>query len=118
MQSKKQIKILLARQLRKKQTGAEYVMWEALRSRKIGAKFRRQHPIKGFIVDFYCPERRLAIEVDGRIHKKQVAYDKMRENIIKSVGVNILRFSNTEAVFKTAKVINSIKKYLDSFPSQ
>jgi very-short-patch-repair endonuclease len=61
-----------ARDLRIRQTAAEVMLWEALRNRRLdGVKFRRQHPVGPFVIDFCCPERRLAIEVDGGIHAAQ-----------------------------------------------
>ena len=60
---------ILAKDLRKKQTEAEVLLWSKLKSRKCGGyKFRRQHPIRQYIADFYCHEQRLVIEVDGKIH--------------------------------------------------
>lgn len=59
----------LCRDFRKNPTKAEACLWEILRSKQLeGYKFRRQHPMKGYILDFYCPELKLAIEVDGQIH--------------------------------------------------
>jgi very-short-patch-repair endonuclease len=67
----KEIKKRFARQLRQEQTKAEKIVWEQLRNRKFkGLKFRRQHVIEGFILDFYCPDAKLGIEVDGNIHQK------------------------------------------------
>jgi len=68
----KQIKKQFARQLRQDQTSAEEKVWELLRDKRLlGLKFRRQHVIEGFVVDFYCHEHRLAIEVDGGIHQSE-----------------------------------------------
>jgi cyclase len=115
--TRKQLKVEFARELRRKQTDAECIVWEALRNRKIGMKFRRQHPLKGFILDFYCPEKRLAIEIDGEIHKEQVAYDNKRQQVLDDQGIKVIRFSNAEAVYKIAKVICSIQKHLFDPPS-
>jgi len=72
MESKKRIKIALARKFRKESTGAEERLWWLLRNRfMLGFKFRRQYLFRGFIIDFYCPQARLAIELDGGIHEKQ-----------------------------------------------
>jgi very-short-patch-repair endonuclease len=68
-----------ARNLRKEATSEEKKVWNALRNRKVlNLKFRRQHVIEGFVVDFYCHELRLAIEIDGKIHKRQKEYDELR----------------------------------------
>ena len=74
-----QIKKEFARNLRKESTPEEKIVWEALRNKKfLGLKFRRQHVLKGFVVDFYCHSLNLAIEIDGGIHQKQVDYDLLR----------------------------------------
>ena len=76
-------KVLRARALRKELTGAEQVLWQHLRNRKfLNKKFRRQHVFCGFILDFYCPEERLGIELDGSVHLKQKDYDALRQKII------------------------------------
>lgn len=89
------IKKLLARSLRKNQTPEEKIVWEILRNRRfMNLKFRRQHNIEGFIVDFYCCELNLAIEIDGGIHIKQKDYDNFRQEIIESKNVRFIRVSN------------------------
>ena len=66
----------LARSFRRVSTGAEAALWKVLRGRRLGGlKFRRQHPVDGFMVDFYCAERRLIVEVDGSIHDRQRGAD-------------------------------------------
>ena len=75
-----------------------------------GKKFRRQHSFRGFIFDFYCPERKLAIELDGLVHLKSKDYDRERGRIIESHGVRILRFKNSEIKADIVKVLRSIKK--------
>jgi very-short-patch-repair endonuclease len=87
-----------ARDLRIRQTAAEVMLWEALRNRRLdGVKFRRQHPVGPFVIDFCCPERRLAIEVDGGIHAAQHDDDAERQALIVAAGYQVLRFPN-EAV--------------------
>ena len=71
-----------ARQLRQEQTPAELHLWERLRDRQFhGFKFRRQHAVGRFIVDFYCPTRRLIIELDGLIHNQQIEHDLERTQV-------------------------------------
>jgi very-short-patch-repair endonuclease len=87
-----------ARELRTHQTPVELLLWEALRSRRLGGlKFRRQHPVGPFIVDFCCPEQRLAIELDGAVHATQREHDAEREELLAAAGYRLLRFPN-EAV--------------------
>lgn len=100
-----------ARHLRRKQTSAEAWLWTQLRRKKImGYKFRRQVPIGPFIVDFFCPEARLIIEVDGEIHKFQVAYDRSRERFLVQEKFRILRFENQEVFDDLERVVECIKQ--------
>lgn len=81
-----------ARDNRKSPTESERIIWNALRGRKLGGrKFRRQQPIGPFIVDFYCHEESLAIEVDGGIHETQSTADKQRQLAIESLGIRFVR---------------------------
>ena len=99
-----------ARILRKEQTPTEELLWQALRNRQLGfLKFRRQHVIDGFIVDFYCHRLRLAIELDGSIHLKQKEYDSLRQSLIETKGIRFLRFSNDEVVNNLKAVLTSIE---------
>ena len=84
-----------ARELRARETSVEDVLWEELRGRRLdGMKFRRQHPIGAFVVDFCCTECRLAIELDGGIHAEQREHDAEREAILASSGYRVIRFPN------------------------
>lgn len=100
--------------LRNKMTPEEEILWEALRHSRIGAKFRRQHPISRFIVDFYCHKYKLVLEIDGKIHLKPEvkANDIERENELKALGLTILRFTNEEVNSQLEKVILKIKTKL------
>jgi very-short-patch-repair endonuclease len=101
-----------ARQLRKKMTAAERILWQQLRNRQvIGLKFRRQQVIKGFIADFYCEELKLAVEVDGPIHdkKEQVEYDANRDKVFTARGIRIMRISNDMVLNKMTEVLETIK---------
>ena len=83
------------RALRRDQTDAEGVLWRDLRGRRLaGFKFRRQHPLGPFILDFYCPERKLAIELDGGQHFEPArrAYDSRRSEFLTARGITVLRF--------------------------
>ena len=81
-----------------------------------GFKFRRQYPIDRFVIDFYCPEQRLAIEIDGKIHDNRNEYDKERQETISSHGINFLRFKNSEVMNSIDTVLRTIKRKL--IPSQ
>ncbi|MFU8827215.1 MAG: endonuclease domain-containing protein [Brevefilum sp.] len=102
-----------ARYMRQNPTKAENLLWQELRARKLGGfKFRRQHPIGTFIVDFYCPERKLVIEIDGPVHLQQIAYDSERETYLQRLGYYIIRFENDEVIFRIERVLKIISKVL------
>jgi very-short-patch-repair endonuclease len=112
LESRQRVKRLLdvrsrSRELRKEQTPAEMMLWETLRNRKLlDRKFRRQFPVDCFILDFYCEELKLCIELDGGIHDEphQVAHDENRDGYLRSLGITILRFPN-EAVLRDLKTV-------------
>ncbi len=90
-----------ARGLRKNMTNTELLLWNKLKNRELFAvKFRRQHPIDIFVVDFYCHELKLAIEIDGGIHliKEVSEYDDGRTHDIEDFGIKIIRFSNDQVI--------------------
>ncbi len=105
-----------ARANRKDQTTAEAVLWQKLRDNNLGVKFRRQHAIDDFIVDFVQIDSRLVIEVDGEIHneKDQKLYDEYRTQYLKYLGFNELRFTNDEIVKDTKSVLKKIQSALSS----
>jgi very-short-patch-repair endonuclease len=83
--------------LRYESTPEEKKVWNALRNRKFhNYKFRRQHVIEGFVVDFYCQKLRLAVEVDGKIHERQKEYDELRQQLIEEKGIKFIRITNEE----------------------
>jgi very-short-patch-repair endonuclease len=105
-----------AKELRKTQTEAEKVLWKALRSRKCAdIKFRRQHPVKEFILDFYCHHYLLGIEVDGSVHENDAAkeYDLNRTAELENLGILLLRFKNEEVLNELAKVICEIQNKVE-----
>ena len=105
-----------AKELRKSPTEAEIVLWEVLRSRRCcGLKFRGQHPIKVFILDFYCHEFLLGIEVDGSIHDNEEAkeYDKNRTAELEDLGISLLRFKNEEVLTDLSKVVDVIRNKVE-----
>ncbi|XGV97031.1 MAG: endonuclease domain-containing protein [Leptolyngbya sp. BL-A-14] len=98
-----------ARQLRKRLTPAEVQLWNALNRRQLaGLKFRCQHPVGRFIVDFYCPSCKLVIEVDGEIHIQQEASDEARTEKLRSFGYQVLRFTNEEVLSDLQTVLTRI----------
>lgn len=102
-----------ARRLRLEQTPAEEKVWALLRNRQcFGLKFRRQHVIEGFIVDFYCPERKLAIEIDGSIHNKQRDYDQLRQQEIESKFNTVIRVKNEDLENNCVVLLKKIKEII------
>lgn len=102
------------RQLRNNSTSAEASLWKLLSKRQLeGRKFRRQHSIKNYIVDFYCPSEKLAIELDGDVHfsEQSLAYDVKRDDELKALGIRVLRFENDEVFKATNAVLEKIKSY-------
>ncbi len=85
-----------ARQLRKNSTFPEILLWKKIRRRACGVQFHRQVPMLNYIVDFYCHEIGLAIEIDGKSHDHSFLYDAKRQGELETCGVNFLRFSNDE----------------------
>jgi len=105
----------LARKLRKNMTLGEVLLWQEIRNRKLGFQFHRQVPIKIFIVDFYCHELQLVIEVDGSTHDHpEVAVsDLERQNEIEKEGIQFLRFEEKEVRKNLASVIEVIERWID-----
>ena len=104
-----------ARALRKMQTNAESILWEALRNGKLcGLKFRRQHPFDSYILDFYNHKMKLAIEVDGEVHNDPgvADYDAVRTKNLNENGITVLRFKNDEVEQDLGKLIKTIETWI------
>ena len=102
-----------AKELRANETLAEVEMWKHLRESLVGVKFRRQHPIDRFIVDFYCVKLKLAIEIDGAIHDSHEAKDRDENrtgHMADNFGLIIIRFSNDEVLNNVDQVLEQIAK--------
>jgi very-short-patch-repair endonuclease len=91
----------------------EQVLWSGLRKIGVGAKFRRQESIGHYIVDFYCPEVGLAVEVDGIQHEHSIPYDTARDSFIESIGVRVLRFKDSEVISNSEQVLGEIRKVVE-----
>ncbi len=96
--------------LRNKSTSEEILLWLRLRNFQLGFKFRRQHSIGGYIVDFYCPSKKLIIEVDGPEHliKENKEYDEVRTKFFEGLDIKVLRFTNGEINNNIDRVIQKI----------
>jgi very-short-patch-repair endonuclease len=99
--------------LRRHMTKAEAVLWKKLKDRKLfRTKFRRQHPVNNFIVDFYSHEYKLVIEVDGDIHNDEnaIQYDLGRTEILNNLGLKVIRFTNDQILYSINSVIEKIQR--------
>ena len=107
----------LKRRLRSDMTGPEIRLWSRLRARQLqGLKFRRQHGIGAYIVDFYCPEQSLVIEIDGDSHADaaQIVKDKQREKYLQSLGLRVIRYINDDVVKNLDGVLEGLAERLSS----
>jgi very-short-patch-repair endonuclease len=101
------------RELRQNLTPAEATMWSLMKGKKLGGrKFRRQHSIGNFIVDFYCPSEKLAIELDGDGHFTSAGWeqDQRKEKYLNESGIKVIRFENDEVFLATEAVVEEIKR--------
>lgn len=94
---------------RKNPTEAEEILWNELKGKKTGYKFRRQHVIDQFIVDFVCIRKKLIVEVDGESHEVKKEYDDGRTAMLKQRGFKVIRFANEEVIINVNEVVSKIK---------
>jgi very-short-patch-repair endonuclease len=97
--------------LRKNMTLAKLLLWKKLKDKNLfSPKFRRQHPIDIFIVDFYCHEYKLVIEIDGEVHNTEEAnqYDLARTAVLNELGLKVIRFTNDQVIYKSEDVLSEI----------
>ena len=102
-----------AKEMRANPTQAEAALWQQLKGKKLNFKFRQQHLIGDFIVDFVCLSKQLIIEVDGKIHNSQSEEDENRTEIMENDGYKVIRFTNEEVLGDIDSVISKIEKELD-----
>ena len=99
-------------------TPAEKILWQEVRAKKLGVRFRRQQVIQGFIVDFYCHKAGLVVEVDGDVHDLQKEEDERREKVLCEMGLRIVRFGNDEVVRNVSVVVGKIRDWFWYTPQQ
>jgi very-short-patch-repair endonuclease len=100
--------------LRRRLTPAEASLWKALKGSQLeGRKFRRQHSVGDYVLDFYCPEERLAIELDGEVHRSDNAkeYDAIRREFLETHGIKVLRFENFLVFEEREFVLNTVQHF-------
>ncbi|TPV33819.1 endonuclease domain-containing protein [Paucihalobacter ruber] len=107
--------VALAKALRSKMTYGEIALWREIKGKKLGYKFSKQIPIDSYIVDFYCKELKLAIEVDGGIHftEEQEKYDHQRQKKLESLGVKLIRFSDDDIKNNLDTVLDELKNKIE-----
>ncbi len=93
-----QAKRAFAGEMRRGPTAAEAALWERLREKQTGFVFHRQSVRRGYILDFYCPQLKLAIEIDGSVHSLQCLADAQRDRALRERGIKVLRFTNREVL--------------------
>ncbi|MCX6182053.1 MAG: endonuclease domain-containing protein [Bacteroidetes bacterium] len=101
--------------LRNNMTSAEAMLWNLIKNKQLGVKFRRQHSIGNYVADFYCPELRIAIEMDGGIHNEisSMMYDETRDNYLLSKRIKVIRFSNLELFTNEERVIEELIEIIE-----
>jgi len=99
----------LARELRNNSTFSEVILWQNIKGRSYGHEFHRQVPIDEFIVDFYCHELKLAIEIDGNTHDYNFDNDEIRQSKLESFGITFLRFNDLDVKRNITDVLRSIE---------
>ena len=107
-----------ARQLRNNSTLSQVLLWKQIKGKGLGVKFKRQVPMLEYIVDFYCQEIGLAIEVDGNIHDFRYLEDTQRQQEIEKYGVIFIRFSNEEIKNNMFSVILSLESKIEELKAE
>lgn len=105
------------RLLRKRQTFTEKILWTNLSKRQaLGCKFRRQYSVDHFVIDFYCPELKLAVELDGNVHEipEQKEYDRARQKYLEKFGIKFIRITNEEFLGNPNKAFSKIERKIIS----
>jgi very-short-patch-repair endonuclease len=109
----------LSRELRKKSTLSEVLLWDELKSRKMrGYQFMRQKPIGEYIVDFYCNKLKLVIEIDGESHDGRFYHDAERQEFMESLGLTVIRFNDIAVKKDIANVLTAIEGWIEARDKQ
>lgn len=105
----------LARKLRNESTPGEIILWKELRGKRLGCDFHRQKPLLNYIVDFYCAELELVIELDGLYHDEILDRDAVRDQELGGFNLTVLRFSEIQVRRDLPNVIRAIEHYIDGY---
>jgi very-short-patch-repair endonuclease len=106
------------KELRNNSTSAEATLWKSLKSKQLGEKFRRQHSIGNFVLDFYCPSCRLAVELDGAPHftEEGMKHDAERKKFLMDKQIRVIRFENARVFENIDEVLSEIRRELHTTP--
>lgn len=100
-----------AQKLRQDGNLSEVLLWNIIKKDQLGYRFLRQRPVGEFIVDFYCPSLKLAIEIDGAAsHDKTLKKDEIRQKILESLGIRMIRFTDADVRYNLASVVTAVKE--------
>lgn len=102
------------KQLRNRATEEERILWSCLKNNNLRHKFIRQYSVEGYVMDFYCPEKRLAIELDGEQHVQNLEYDNYRTRYLKAFNIKVIRFWNWEVKNNLTEALHKIELALPS----
>ena len=105
-------KLVFAREQRRAPSRAEEILWGLIRGKRLGVKFRRQHSISSFVLDFYCDEAKLAVEVDGPAHERQARYDAWRDEELLRLGIRTVRIGADEVTRELLAVLDRLRTEL------
>jgi len=106
------IKLRLAREFRKNPTKSEHIIWNALRNRNFSQlKFKRQYVLKGYVLDFYCPELKLAVEIDGSVHNDKKKEDINRQSILENLGITFYRIKSRNVESNIDDVLDKLAEF-------
>jgi len=97
-------------------TDAERLLWSRLKREQLGLRFRRQHPVGSYVLDFACLDPKLAVEIDGSQHVDQKAYDERRDAWLKTQGFSVLRYGSNEVMSDTDAVLQDILNVIEALP--
>ena len=106
-----------AAELRKHMTPEEQLVWQELRGNRLAVHFRRQHPLAPYIVDFYCHQARLVVEIDGSPHRQQQGYDRLRDAYLARFGIRMLRLADHSVRDDLPSVIHAIRDACGTSPN-
>ncbi|HZG42846.1 MAG TPA: endonuclease domain-containing protein [Longimicrobium sp.] len=110
-----------SRRLRAEATAAEEILWQALRGDRLdGFRFRRQHAIGRFVLDFYCPARRIAVEIDGGVHDEpdQAERDEARTQALEAQGIAVFRLRNEQILSDLPRAVEQIRNAVSGRPAR